>query len=77
MEHGVEPDFLLLSADVARAVFEEVKVNNKFGGFVKINGENQPMTMMGIEIGQITGVRRVELACDLSTAKAKKSLGVR
>lgn len=82
MEHGVYPDFILMSDDVARAVFREVEQNRaKYGSLVKINGALQPMMLNfgpdgGIEIGQIIGVNRVELAVDANVFKAKRSMGV-
>ena len=75
MEHGVYPHFIALSSDVARSIFEEVrKEPNKYGGVVKIGGDNQPMKIMDIELAQVQGHARVELVCDLAITKAMRSL---
>lgn len=80
LEHGVAPDFVLMSADVARAIFAEVKANSRYHDLIKIGGDLQPMKINhagGIEIGQIVGSNRVELVSDLMVAKAKGAYGRR
>lgn len=75
MEHGAYPHFVALSSDVARAIFEEVrKEPNKYGGLVKIGGDNQPMKIMDIEMAQVQGAGRVELVSDLAIVKAMRSI---
>lgn len=75
MEHGVWPDFILLTSDVASAIFDEVDKNRaKYASFVQIGGDMKPMKMMDIEIGQIQGRGRVELVADPTVFKALRSL---
>jgi len=79
MEHGIAPSFVLLTVDVAQAVFREVETNNAYKGFINVGATpSSPMYVnLGqgpIEIGQIVGNGRVELVTDLSVAKARKAL---
>lgn len=74
MEHGASPDFILMSSDVAQAIFREVEGNpNKWKGFVK-SVPGQHMSIMDIEIAQLQGVNRMELVADLLVYKVKRSL---
>lgn len=78
MEHGMYPDFVLMSADIARSIFAEVKANSKYSDLIKIGGDLQPMKLNigvgGIEIGQVVGSGRVELVADPAVMKARRSI---
>jgi hypothetical protein len=78
-EHGVYPDYILMTADVARSTFNEVNRESKYKDLVKINGALQVMKIMvgpdGVEVAQIAGINRIELASDLTVAGARKALG--
>lgn len=86
MEHGAYPDFILMTSDVAQAVFQEVENNRqKYGGLIRdqlgTTGSVTPIHLNfgppgGIEIGQIVGINRVEMVGDPSVYKAKRSMGV-
>ena len=75
MEHGVSPDFVIMSHDVASAVFNEIMANPAYKDFINTH-PNGPMMMMDtIEMAQAQGTNRVELASNLGTVKVRKALG--
>ncbi len=78
MEHGVEPKFVLLSSDVAQAIFKEVSNDSRYKSFITVGaGPQAPMYVdIGsgfMEIGQIVGVGRVELVVDALEFKVRRS----
>ncbi len=79
MEHGIEPTFVLMSSDVAVAIFRELEANpTKYGGLInKGGGPFVPMTInLGtgpIEIAQCTGQGRVELVVDATIYKVRRT----
>jgi hypothetical protein len=79
MEHGVKPHYILTSADVAKAIFQEVDANPQYRSMIHLGGPHMPMRIdLGtgpIEIAQCTGVNRVELLVDYALAKELKRIG--
>lgn len=72
MEHGFKPDFILMTSDVAKAIFIEVDGSPaEWKGFVK-NVPGQHMAIMDIEVAQLQGVNRLELVSDPTHFKFKK-----
>lgn len=77
MEHGIEPTFILMTADVAQAIFHEVSTDTKYRGLIQ-HGSSPSAPMFfnlgaagKIEIGQIVGRGRVELVIDAMIKKVR------
>jgi len=71
MAHGVDPDYLLMTADIAKQVLMEIASNFALKDLVKVNGVTAPMTFRGVEVGQLQGVNRVELSIDAQSFRAR------
>lgn len=71
LAHGARPNFILMTADIAKKVLLEAQANSRtYNGLIHPGGPNAPMKMANIEIGQIQGVNRVELGIDAVAFKA-------